>query len=363
MKRYFQACCIVVAVVLFPVACLGPKRTGVDAAKLMEQGKTAEAFQVLEGLAAEGDDKAMLQLGIYYHQGTVVKQDYAKAMDWFLRAVSQQNADAFVNLGVMHRDGQAVPPNKKIAFCVFLTTHMHGLGSSSTQQRSNSCLRRLLEELSKDDIKDCLSNYTLGYIKAYLEARGEMTGIPEPYRPSSENPALKDLGWFLDSEIDALYGEPTEEEKRAREERDRKRRIAYETLQHTLVFQIRFPKDTERQYGKYEVITDHGMSSGPLREITRPQYDGYVVSENQSLIWANRHRYVSLETKANEAFVYKIEHPVEPVPCDWSHWQKVAFVLGNRMDSFALLHGSEPKSKTTDLPADAPELRFKVVKE
>lgn len=360
MKPSIWACCIVLVVVIFPVACLGPKRSGEDAAKLMAQGESAEAIQILEQLASDGDDRAMLQLGIYFHRGTGVRQDYGIAMDWFLRAFSQENADAFVNLGVMHRDGQAVPPNKKIAFCVFLTTHMNGLGTPSTQQRSNSCLRRILAELSKDDIKDCLSNYTLAYIYAYLEARGKMAGIPERHKPSEENPALRDLGWFMDSELDAIYGEPTEEEKRAREERDRKRRIAYEALQHTLVFQIRYPKESPHHCRSYEVITSRGMMSGRIDGNALQEQGEHLVYEHRALIHADQHRYVTIERQKNETFVFKIDHPVKPVPCDWQKWQTAAFVMRNRMDSIALLNGDAPKSKTTGLPAHAPELRFKV---
>jgi len=363
MKYVSRFCCFTLIVICLVVSCANAKTTSREALRLMDQGKTVEAIQALEKLAEAGDDQAMVQLGIYYHQGTVLKQDHSKAMDWFLRAYKHQNADAFVNLGVMHRDGQAVPKNKKMAFCVFLTTHMCGLGSQSTQYRSNSCLRRLLAELSKDDIKDCLSNYTLGYLTAYLEARGKMEGIPDRYTPSEENPALRDLGWFLDSELDALYGTPTEEERKAREARNRKRRAAYEALKHTLLFQIRFPDDTANAYRSYEVITGSGMMSGQIQEKALLKKDEHVVFEGEAAISADRHRYVTLENHRKETLVFGIEHPVKPFPCAWSQWQKAAYVLGNRMDSFALLHGRDPKSRIDALPAISPELRFKVVKE
>lgn len=363
MQYVRRCCCFTLIAICLAVSCANTKRTGPEARSLIDQGKTSEGIQVFERLAEEGDDQAMVQLGIVYHRGTVVKQDYTKAMDWFLRAYEQQNADAFVNLGVMHRDGQAVPENKKMAFCVFLTTHMCGLGSQTTQYRSNSCLRRLLAELPRDAIKDCLSNYTLGYITAYLEARGKMAGIPDRYKPSEENPALRDLGWFLDSELDALYGEPTEEERRAREERDRKRRAAYEALRHTLVFQIRFHDDTAKDYRSYEVITGSGMMSGPIQNKALLKKDEHVVFEGEAAIAADRHRYVTLENAKRESLVFGIDHPIKPFPCAWSQWQKAAYVLGNRMDSFALLHGSDPRSRIDALPAISPELRFKVVKD
>ncbi len=225
---------IALVVTCTPVAGLCAGNTLIDAANLMDQGQTAEALQLFEKLAAEGDDRAMVLLGVYYYQGDKVQQDYDKAMDWFLRAFARQNAAAFVYLGAMHYEGHGVPQNKKIAYCVFLTTHMGGLGSQTTQLRSNRYLRRILNELSQEDVKDCLSHYTRGCIRAYLDQK--------------------------------------------------------------------------------------------------------------------------------ETLVFSLDHPVNPVSCDWNEWQQPAYALKNKMESFALLHGKEPRSKTTDLPANSPELRFRVEK-
>ncbi|HOE26577.1 MAG TPA: tetratricopeptide repeat protein [bacterium] len=340
----------------------GEEKTGMDAFRLMQEGKAKEAIQIFENLSAKGDTKAMVQLGLYYYEGTGVKQNYPKAMDWWLKAFTNQNADAFVNLGVMHRDGQGVPKNKKIAYCVFLTTHMCGLGSESTQYRSNSSLRRIMEELSKEDIKDCLSNYTLGYITAYIEARGQMKGIPDEYKPSDENPALKDTGWWLDSELDAIYGPPTEAEKKRREDRDRQRQLETASLRHTLVFQIKFPEKSAKQFRSYDFITDQGMGSGPIPEKKLEGQGDYLVYEDDALIYANQHRYVTIENDKDETIVFKIDHPVKPAPSDWSKWQKADYILTDGMEKFTLLHGGEPKSRKVDVPVNMPTLRFKIIK-
>ena len=362
MKNFFCIYSIVLLLINLPIVALCAEKTGMDAVKLMEEGKVDKAIQIFEGLASKGDTRAMIQLGIYYHQGTEVKQDYTKAMDWYLKALEKNNADAFVNIGVMHRDGQAVPKNKKIAYCVFLTTHMCGMGTQNTQIRSNSCLRRIMSELSKDDIKDCLSNYTLGYIKAYIEAKGKMKGIPDKYKPSKKNPALKDLGWFLDSEIDAIYGPPTEEEKKARQQKAEKRKNKMDALQHTLVFQIRFPKDTAKQYRSYEVITDDGMGGGPIAEKKLKKDGKFQIYEESSIIWADRHRYITIESKDGKTLVYPIDLPVKPSLRDWSKWQVPSYLLKNSMDTFSLIHGKEPGSKTTELSDNPPVLHFKVIK-
>jgi hypothetical protein len=362
MKKPLRISLIALLITSVAAIASGEEKTGMNAVKLMEQGKSEEAIQIFESLAAKGDTKAMVQLGLYYYEGIGVKQDYPKAMDWWLMAFTNQNADAFVNLGVMHRDGQGVPENKKIAYCVFLTTHMCGLGSESTQYRSNSNLRRIMEELSKDDIKDCLSNYTLAYVTAYLEAKGQMKGFPDKYKPSKNNPALKDTGWWLDSELDAIFGPPTDEEKKRREERDKERVLEIAALQHTLVFQIKFPENSARQFRSYDFITDQGMGSGPIPEKKLQKQGDDLVYEEDALIYANQHRYVTVENDKDETIVFKINHPVNPSPSDWSEWQKADFILMDGMEKFTLLHGGAPKSKEPNVPVNMPTLRFRIIK-
>ena len=44
----------------------GEEKTGMDAFRLMQEGKAKEAIQIFENLSAKGDTKAMVQLGLYY---------------------------------------------------------------------------------------------------------------------------------------------------------------------------------------------------------------------------------------------------------------------------------------------------------
>ena len=233
------------------ITTLGIAYAGVDEGlEALRKADYKTAMIEFSGLADKGDTKAMTQVGLFYYEGKGVKQDYSRAMDWFLKAFSNQNADAFLNIGVMYRDGQGVKANKKIAYCIFLTTHMCSLGSESTQIRANSCLRRIMDELPKEEIKDCLSNYTLSYMTAYIEARGKLDGIPDKHKPSKEQPALKDLDWWLDGELDGIYGPPTEQEKKAGKEKAEQREKELEAIKHTLVTQIKFIGSDKDQYGK-----------------------------------------------------------------------------------------------------------------
>lgn len=61
--------------------------------------------------AESGDASAQFDLGVKYHEGLDVPQDYAEAMRWFRMAADQGNPDAQFNLGVMYEKGRGVPPN------------------------------------------------------------------------------------------------------------------------------------------------------------------------------------------------------------------------------------------------------------
>jgi hypothetical protein len=59
--------------------------------------------------AEQGDASEQNRLGILYHGGHGVPQDYAEAAKWFRKAAEQGDADAQLNLGNMYSKGQGVP--------------------------------------------------------------------------------------------------------------------------------------------------------------------------------------------------------------------------------------------------------------
>lgn len=176
----------------------------VDRDAMIDRGLSAEArgdyvaaLKVWEQLAHQGDDKAMTNAGVIYQNGTGVTADYEKALDWYLKSV---NGDALNNMGVMYRDGTGVPQNRKIAYLLFLAVHMDGMGYEETIMRANRNLRRELAELPQEDTDEALC-YTMGYLKAYIESRGKLVGIPPKLRASARRPRIKELGWWSKDEI------------------------------------------------------------------------------------------------------------------------------------------------------------------
>lgn len=204
---------IALACAVFLMAAIG--RAGVkDGLAALDRGDYQTAHKEFLRLAEHGDDKAMVTMGVMYHEGQGVKQDYDKAMDWYLKAFKKGNGDAYSNIGVMYRDGLGVKKNKNMAYCLFLITHVCSLGGESTQLRANSCLRRIVPEMTKEELVECF-NYTHAYIKAYVTSKGMIEGIPEKYRPGKRQPALKDEPWWMKGELDFLTAQQPVEDARS----------------------------------------------------------------------------------------------------------------------------------------------------
>lgn len=162
-------------------------------------GDHDRAIALFTELAEMGDSIAMVRLGNKYYRGDGVNIDYRKSLEWWLKAFDANNGDAAGNIGVLFRDGKGVDKNRKIAYTLFLLTHMEGLGTESTQIRVNRHLRREIAELSIEDKQEALC-YTLDYVYAYIKSKGHMQSIPSETLPSSGKVRIKDKNWWLDSE-------------------------------------------------------------------------------------------------------------------------------------------------------------------
>jgi hypothetical protein len=162
-------------------------------------GNHLQAIELFQQLAHNGDEKAMTHLGNKYYNGEGVTVDYKRAMDWYLKAFAANDGDALGNIGVLYRDGKGVVKNRKIAYLLFLITHMEGFGNDNTQIRVNRLLRKEIAELSHDEIDEALC-YTGEYVLAYLNNRGAINTIPSAVLPSTQVIRFKDKNWWLDNE-------------------------------------------------------------------------------------------------------------------------------------------------------------------
>ena len=79
----------------------------VDDARLAYiRGEHAEAMKVLIPAAEAGDPNAQNILGAAHADGNGVKQDYAKAVEWYAKSAAQGFGKALLNLGLVYAQGR-----------------------------------------------------------------------------------------------------------------------------------------------------------------------------------------------------------------------------------------------------------------
>ncbi len=182
---------------LAPVAISAERDERVDRAlAAADRGDVAGELLLWEQLGNEGDEKAMVGAGLIYQNGPGGTRDYRKALDWYMKSMHDM---ALNNMGVMYRDGEGVPKNRKISYLLFLFVHMRG-NDVAAITFANRNLRREIAELPKDEIKSALC-YTPEYFQAYLVSRGTLNGIPSDLRASVDRKRFKDLGWWRAGEV------------------------------------------------------------------------------------------------------------------------------------------------------------------
>ena len=55
------------------------------------------AFTVFGELALKGDSKSQAIIGFMYYEGKGVRQDYIKAIDWYLKSANQVHISEYLN--------------------------------------------------------------------------------------------------------------------------------------------------------------------------------------------------------------------------------------------------------------------------
>ena len=108
---------IIIPVLLFSLF-LGASSYSADFNKGMtaaQSGDFATALKEWKPLAEEGNAVAQNNLGLMYHNGWGVPQDYKEAVYWYRLAVEQGYAIAQYNLGLMYEKGKGVPQDDKEA--------------------------------------------------------------------------------------------------------------------------------------------------------------------------------------------------------------------------------------------------------
>jgi clan AA aspartic protease (TIGR02281 family) len=80
-----------------------------DAKAAYERGDYAKAYKEFKKLAEQGHVKAQGVLGMMYHEGKGVPQDFTEAAIWSRKAADQGHTGAQYGLGYMYEHGEGVP--------------------------------------------------------------------------------------------------------------------------------------------------------------------------------------------------------------------------------------------------------------
>jgi TPR repeat protein len=74
-----------------------------------------EALPLFRQAAEEGEERAMVELGNLYEDGSGVPQDYSEAARWFRVAADRGNTTGMLRIGSMYYTGKGVPQNYALA--------------------------------------------------------------------------------------------------------------------------------------------------------------------------------------------------------------------------------------------------------
>ena len=91
--------------------------------------------------ADQNNVKAQYNMGVMYHDGQGVKQDYIEALKWYRKAADHGNAQALYNLGVMYFNGQGVQKNHVQAY-MWLDVAAAHYPPSDTKDRNDAVKAR-----------------------------------------------------------------------------------------------------------------------------------------------------------------------------------------------------------------------------
>ena len=88
------------------------KLIAISITALLATSSLAADFKTTSAAAEKGEATAQFALGQMYDFGDGIKQDFTKAVEWYLKAGEQGNADAQFSLGVAYAEGDGVTKDK-----------------------------------------------------------------------------------------------------------------------------------------------------------------------------------------------------------------------------------------------------------
>lgn len=140
-----------VAVVLLsmsPCWCQAPPAEVQRALEAVQNGDIDTGLKIFTKRAEAGEVKSMLTLGVWLSEGQLVKQDFAKAMEWFIRAFEKGDLRAANHIAIMYRDSEGVAQDLELAFAL-VSISMRKAAQTPTREADDvlrSC-ERVMEKI------------------------------------------------------------------------------------------------------------------------------------------------------------------------------------------------------------------------
>lgn len=113
MLRLLQSL-LLVLLCIAAVAARAGDTAAADAA--YKKGDYRTAAHDLQALAKKGEAKAQYRLGVLYDKGQGLRQDRAKAAQWYMKAAQQGYIPAQYNLAILYYNGEGVEQDLVMAY-------------------------------------------------------------------------------------------------------------------------------------------------------------------------------------------------------------------------------------------------------
>jgi TPR repeat protein len=151
---------------LFTISLLGCGETKGNIAKRCDF-LNENTFEACQKAAEQRDADAQFNLGVMYHNGEGVTQDYKQAVKWYTLAAEQGYADAQFNLGVMYHNGEGVTQDYKQA------VKWYTLGAEQGDADSQFILGLIYKNGTgvTQDYKQTIKWHTLAAEQGYADAQ------------------------------------------------------------------------------------------------------------------------------------------------------------------------------------------------
>jgi hypothetical protein len=299
----------------------------------MKKGDYQTAYKEALPLAEKGDTEAMMTIGLLYHRGEGFKQDYVKAMDWYLKAFKKRKGDAFNNIGVMYRDGLGVDKNLEIAYALFWITYWGGLGSDDTQIRVGGNINKIVAMMKPEEIEQAIK-MTGEYVIAYVEKRGKLNEKEKALKYAKDHPAIEEM-----AKMDAS-DKPSKS--------------------YNFVYELRAPKILKLDpLMSIDLVTEQGSSGTRLKFMKQREDGDFIILRESTLIFSEERRALVLKPENEADQVFRLSIPSKPKPQDWSNWKRPDYI--EKTDaSWTFMHDLKKHDRSNKIPTNCFELRYKI---